>query len=172
MSAKGFVTVAALLMLQFVSRAQSHNIFIEAGGSGGLGSVNYEYWFPPRINTVIAESHGADEAISYNRYVLRGGIGLSPVDRNNGWVIVMPMMANLVWGRHTSPHRIEIGGGIAPSITTKGAWYIKSPLVLGYRWNPYDKRVIFRAGYTPIVGWLVDYQWQHWFGVSFGWVIR
>lgn len=164
-----------LLLIAFLfhvqARAQSHTVFIEAGGSGGLGSVNYEYCRYPQSNLDNNSLHAGDN-IGYFRCVFRGGIGAAPVDRNNGWVIVTPLMASAVYGRHVSPHRLEIGAGLAPSITTKGAWYIKSPLVLGYRWMPHEKRVLFRAGYTPIVGWLVDRQWQHWFGISFGWVLK
>lgn len=171
MKAKYLLLFLVVIGLRQSVTAQNKGVFLELGGSGGLGSMNYEKWIPlkPHRHTGL---YGHDCPEPYLRYTLRGGIGLTPVDKNNGWVVVLPLMANIVYGQEADRHRIEIGAGIAPSFTTKGNWYIKSPLFLGYRWQPNDKRMFIRAGYTPIVGWLVDFQWQHWAGISIGYNLQ
>lgn len=154
-----------------LAQNSKHKLFFEAGGSGGLASFNYEHWFPP--STRPHTGWDGDDGISKFQFTFRGGIGLSPIDKNNGWVIVLPAMFNCIYGKHTSAHRLEFGAGIAPSITTTlGGAYIKSPLMFGYRFAPKDKRIFLRADYTPIFGWLVDVQWQHWFGVSVGYTLK
>lgn len=167
-----FLLLLLLLSLTtIVASAQTRGIFLEAGGSGGLGSVNYEKWIPlkPHRHTGF---FGHDCPDPVFRYTLRAGLGFSPIDKNNGSVIVVPLMANVILGREADRHRLEIGAGVAPSITTKGGWFIKSPLFIGYRWNPNDRRLFVRAGYAPIVAWLVDFQWQHWAGVSIGYHLQ
>lgn len=165
-----FISVLILSLLcgsGIALSAQNRNLFLELGGSGGLGSLNYEKWIPlkPHKHTGFYGHECPDPIL---RYTLRGGIGLTPVDKDNGWVIVLPLMANIVFGQESMEHRIEIGAGVAPSFTTKGNWFIKSPLFLGYRYQPNEKPFFIRAGYTPIIGWLVDYNWQHWAGISIG----
>lgn len=146
--------------------AQNRNLFLELGGSGGLGSVNYEWLKPPKA--------GSDEESQVNPWSrgIRVGMGFTPVDKNNGIVIVVPVMGTMIYNKNKSPHGIEISAGLAPSITTKGSWYVKSPLALGYRYEPDGKKLFYRVTYTPIVGWLVDYNWQHWAGISIGYKIK
>lgn len=160
-----FVAVTSLF-------SQEKNIFLEIGGSGGLGSVNYEaslktsgYRNPPFKPNGKKDKSGIAWRINW-----RIGLGMSPIDKNNGWVLVFPAMLHYTYGRHA--HRLEAGGGIAPSITTKGSGFIKSPFLLGYKYLPETGNFYFRLSYTPILAWLVDLQWQHWAGVSIGYVLH
>lgn len=169
------VLFICLFLTQFMGTVRAQRtIFLEVGGSGGLGSVNYEYMFPLSVRPVRAHTgFEDDDGISKFQFTFRAGIGTSPIDKNNGWVLVFPTMLNCIYGKHTNPHRLEFGAGLAPSITTTlGGAYIKSPLMLGYRYAPEDKRIFLRVDYTPIFGWLVDVQWQHWFGVSVGYTLK
>lgn len=152
-------------------RAQERSIFLEIGGSGGLGSINYEapLWIPSDYGPKFRDMCGSPPHSSF-LFTWRAGFSLSPIDKNNGVAIIFPAMVNWVYG--CGKHKLEIGGGFAPTITTKGSFYIKSPLLAGYRFEPTDKRWFARISYTPIVGWLVDYQWQHWAGISIGYKLK
>lgn len=148
------------------------NVFLEIGGSGGLGSINYEakflsagYRTPPYKPTGKKDKSGIAWRVNW-----RAGLGLSPIDKNNGWVLVFPVMLHYAYGRNA--HQLELGGGFAPSITTKGSPFIKSPFLLGYKYIPATSRLYYRISYTPICAWLVDFQWQHWAGVSIGYVFE
>jgi hypothetical protein len=157
----------AVLLISFCDlRSQGKYIHLELGGSGGLGSINLEWKL--RAFQTRDSYHEFDAQVIRDKswITLRAGIGGSPIDKNNGVVLVFPVMVNFIAG--LSPHKFEIGGGLAPSVTTKGSFYIKSPLMVGYRFEPNGKNFFFRASYTPIVGWWFDYQWQHWAGISFG----
>lgn len=167
---KLFSCTILLLILRCANvAAQDRNVFLELGGSGGLGSVNFEkkLWDPNGHRSAPNEMNSTTVP-----YLLtwRLGISATPVDRNNGWVVVFPTMVNFIYGRNA--HKLEIGAGVALSVSTKGAFYIKSPLLVGYRFEPNGKRWFMRASYTPIVGWLVDYQWQHWAGISIGYKLQ
>jgi hypothetical protein len=162
-----FISVLILSLMcgsGFLLSAQNRNLFLELGGSGGLGSVNYEWMKLP--------GSGNDASASAWSRGIRLGIGFTPVDKNNGVVLIVPVMGTMIYNKNKSPHGIEISAGIAPSITTKGSWYVKSPLALGYRYAPDDKKLFYRITYTPIVGWLVDYNWQHWAGISIGYKLK
>lgn len=159
--------VILLLITSHLIHAQERNVFLEIGGSGGLGSINYE-----KTIWLIGQNqkHNTMELKPSLKWKLtfRVGLGTSPIDKNNGWVLVFPTMANLVYGDATKAHKLEIGTGLAPSLTTKGTAYVKSPVLLGYRFEPVDKLWFMRISYTPIFAWLVDLQWQHWAGISVG----
>jgi len=161
--------VFLFLLFAGSASAQQRDIFLELGGSGGIASINYEHFFK---KCFFNHTDGSgDDGASPFRYSMRYGFSTTPVDKNNGWVLVFPTLMNLVYGNPQQPHRLEIGAGLAPSVTTKGSFYIKSPLFIGYRFQPVEKKIFLRAGYTPIVGWLVDFQWQHWAGISLGYNI-
>lgn len=162
---KSLLVAVMIILFGCELNSQERSIFLEIGGSGGLGSVNYEkaFW-----HIGANKKHNQMELPPKHKWwtSYRIGLGLSPIDRNNGWVIVFPVMFNFQYG--LKAHKLELGTGLSNSVTTKGAWFIKSPVVLGYRYQPVDRKIFFRISYTPIVAWLVDFQWQHWAGVSIG----
>ncbi|MCK6639315.1 MAG: hypothetical protein L6Q81_04455 [Bacteroidia bacterium] len=168
-----FISVLILSLLcgsGIVLSAQNRNLFLELGGSGGLGSINFEktLW-DPASNKPVRDNCGGYPPIRHT-FTWRAGFSVTPVDKNNGVVLIFPLMANVVYG--FKAHKLEAGAGMAPSITTKGSWYIKTPLALGYRYEPDGKQLFYRVTYTPIVGWLVDYNWQHWAGISIGYKLK
>jgi hypothetical protein len=146
-----FLIFSAPLHAQF-----SRGVFLELGGSGGLGSINYEKSF---LN------FGNNGMLTW-----RAGLSFSPIDKNNGTAIIFPVMVNAVVGK--SKHKFEAGIGQGPTITTKGNFFTRMPLAFCYRYQNPGKSFYLRAGYTPIVSYIVDFQWQHWAGVSFGYAFN
>ncbi len=148
-----FLLLALFAMAALSSSAQ--HLFVELGGNGGLSSVNYEHRFVQK------------EKVSLQ---WRAGLSLAPVDRNNGTGIVLPLMLNGLYGR--GPHFAELGLGEGITFTTQGEFFLRATATLGYRYQHPDKRITFRAGYTPIISHLFTFQWQHWAGVSVGYQLR
>ncbi len=160
--------IVTLLLASLASRAQTtRNLYFELGGSGGLASINFEkpLWVPSDYGPKFRDMCGSPPHSGYY-FGWRFGFSMTPIDKNNGVALIFPVMVNWIYG--CGKHKLELGAGLAPAVTTKAAFYIKSPLVLGYRFEPKDKKWFARVSYTPIVGWLVDYQWQHWAGISLG----
>lgn len=147
--------ISAILFCLFFSEAKSQRIqsgvILEVGGSGGLGSVNYERKFSK-----------VDRAI----FMWRAGFSLAPIDKNNGVGLVFPIMLGGLIGR--DKHQFEFGLGQGVTLTTKGSFFALTTGALGYRYSPNDKRWFFRLTYTPLVSYLVDFQYQHWGGLSIG----
>lgn len=125
-----------------------NNFYIELGGVGGFGSLNYE--------TSILKS---------NSTRFRAGLSFAKIDDNNGSVIILPFLLHHSFGEK---HKLDFGVGQTLSVTTKGNFFVRMPLSIGYQIEPTDKRHFFRFAYTPIVSYLVNFQWEHWGGVAFG----
>lgn len=133
----------------------SRGIFLELGGTGGLGSFNYEKGF---------RRWGSMDLL------LRVGISGFPVDPNNGNGIVVPTLVEGLLGE--TAHKLEVGFGHALTLTTRGRLFTNLTPVIGYRWQPDDRRIFLRASYTPIVSYLLDFQYQHWAGISIGYTLQ
>lgn len=134
--------------------SQSSNVasgYLEMAGSGGLGSLNYEKNFTAIKNTSLTWS---------------GGLSFAPIDKNNGTGIVFPIMLHSLSGK--SAGKLELGIGQGITITTRGHFFILATAAVGYRHQAPDKNFFYRITYTPIVSYLVDFQYQHWAGISFG----
>lgn len=134
--------------------AKPRNLYFELGGSGGFGSFNFEWNFN-RKHTL--------------RWMLRTGVSGTYIDKNNGVGFIFPVMVHAVYGRI---HALDIGLGQAVTITTKGSAFVRMPLSIGYRLEPFDKRVFYRFSYTPIISYLLDFQWQHWGGITIGYKLK
>ena len=131
---------------------QGKNYFsFEMGGSGGLGSLNYEYPIFPTSNLALN---------------LRFGFSVTPIDKNNGVNMIFPVMVHWLVGK--SDHKMDFGIGQALSFTTKARMFISTPLAAGYRYEPAAKNYFFRVAYTPLVSYLVNFQWQNWAGITYG----
>lgn len=126
-------------------------MYFELGGSGGIGSLNLEKTFR-RTN---------DLAYSWSV-----GFSLAPIDRNNGTGLVFPLMLHGLYGRKS--HHLEFGFGQGITVTTKAHFFALTTFALGYRYQNPDRRTYWRITYTPLVSYLLDFQYQHWAGVSFG----
>lgn len=133
---------------------QRRNLYFELGGSGGFGSFNFEWIFKEKKDF---------------RWMLRTGISGTYVDKNNGAVLIFPVMVHGVYGQK---HGLDIGIGQSFSITTRGNFFLRAPLSIGYRLEPESSRFFYRFSYTPIISYLVDQQWEHWGGISIGYKLK
>ncbi|MCC7298489.1 MAG: hypothetical protein IT244_09165 [Bacteroidia bacterium] len=137
-----------------VSGEKAKSIFLELGGSGGLGSINYE-------KTI---SNQSKSLLNY-----RIGFSLAPIDKNNGTGLVFPLMINKVLGNGT--HKMELGLGQGITITTKGQFFALGLANFGYRHQKAESHWFYRANYTPLISYIISRQWQHWAGFSIGYQI-
>ncbi|MEM1218553.1 MAG: hypothetical protein AAGH79_06560 [Bacteroidota bacterium] len=128
---------------------------VEALGTGGLGSFSYEQQF-----------------MGYAKGQLSWRVGLSafPIDQNTGTVLVFPL---ILQGQHGQKWlRLEYGVGQTPSITTRGAFFMRASGLLGLRLERESSPWIVRASYTPLISYLIDFQFEHWGGLSVGYRLQ
>ncbi|MFK7783500.1 MAG: hypothetical protein AB8B56_00215 [Crocinitomicaceae bacterium] len=130
------------------------SLYFELGGSGGFGSFNYEWNFKTQNEF---------------RWMLRTGISGTYIDQNNGAAIIFPVMVHGIYGKK---HGLDVGIGQALTITTRGSFFVRAPISVGYRLEPSRKRIFYRFAYTPIISYLIDFQWQHWAGITIGYKLR
>lgn len=146
-----------IFLLQFNSvKAQENQpastwFYLELAGSGGLGSLNVEKKFH------------SSARLDWN---WRVGFSLAPIDKNNGVGLVFPLMVHMVYGK--TAHKLDLGAGQGLTLTTKGNFFLLAPLSLGYRYQPSNKKLIFRIAYTPLISYIYNFQMQQWAGFSIG----
>ena len=131
------------------------SIYLELAGSSGLGSINYENLFLQKNNIELT---------------WRAGLSLAPIDKNNGTGVVFPLMINFLTGKNS--HQLELGLGQGITITTKGRFFSLTTAAVGYRYQPESSKWFYRATYTPLISYLVDFQIQQWGGVSIGYTFN
>lgn len=144
---RSFFVIIILLVFLFVGTNQAARedvLGVEILGSGGLGALTYE-------------SRWAQWGCSL-------GFSLAPIDRNNGVALVFPMHIRKFFLE--GDHRFVLGTGQAITITTKGQYFLMGLLECGWMWKRKDSPWAVKLAYTPLVSYLVDFQWQHWAGFS------
>ena len=144
-----------LLLFAIQLSAQKPAVFLELGGSGGVGSLNFERSFLTREKVDLK---------------WRAGFSLFRIDRNTGTSLIFPILAEVLVGE--GPHYFEAGIGQTFTVTTEASFFLLMPAVAGYRYQPPDKRIFFRASYTPIISYLLDFQYQNWGGLSIGYQFK
>lgn len=135
--------------------SSKNSIFLELAGSGGLGSINFEQSFFQKSITELT---------------WRVGLSFAPIDKNNGTGIVFPLMINALIGQNA--HKLEVGLGQGITITTRGSAFTLTTVAVGYRYQPAQKSWFYRVSYTPLISYLVDFQTQHWGGLSIGYTFK
>ena len=154
-----FFSILSLSLLVFLvdfSFAQNDKfVYLELAGSGGLASLNYEQQFYRQKQTSLTWSTG---------------LSLAPVDRNNGVGIFFPLMLHIVYGKNAHKGEVALGQGI--TITTKGSFFTLAIVALGYRYQFENSKWFLRVSYTPLISYLLDFQWQHWGGLSVGYFLN
>lgn len=138
-----------------VAQERPKNIYLELGGSGGVGSINYEQQFYRSTQVQL---------------YWRAGFSVAPIDRNNGTGLVFPVMVHLTYGN--AAHKLDAGLGQGITLTTKGKFFSLTTAAVGYRLEPVNSRLFFRFSYTPLISYLVDFQVQHWAGISIGYHLK
>ena len=146
-----FFVILSLLAFKQSLPGQESRLYLELGGSAGLGSVNFE-------RTFVQGERGA----------LAWRVGLSGFygDASTGFSFIVPLVLYYYHGE--GPHKVEIGLGQGVTLGLKGGIFFQTIPILGYRWQPEDRKLFLRFTYTPLVSYLIDFQWRHWFGISIG----
>ena len=154
--------IILVLMILFTNFTQGQtelnarkSLYFELGGSGGVGSINFEQLF-----------------LSKKLFDLtwRSGLSFAPVDKNNGTGIVLPVMINCITGKNS--HKLELGVGQGITVTTKGSFFALTTVAVGCRYQPEAKKWFFRITYSPLISYLVDFQIQQWAGISIGYKFK
>lgn len=126
------------------------SLFLELGGSAGVWSINLEQ---------------PVHKIKKPGFAFRMGVGLLPIDKNNGFLFTLPFAISYIQGKQ---HKVESFFGHSISLTTKGQFFGQLTPGLGYRYERPHKKVFYRLVYAPLISYLLDFQYQHWVGISIG----
>ncbi len=140
--------------------ARENAIYLEVGGYGGYGSLNYErFLFRKRKANIAAR-------IGFGTYHLK--------DFNNRLNpdLIFPVG---ITGFYGNKHKLQIGvgqtfssivQGISNNFEAERATHLHANFLLGYAYQKEGSRLIVRCAYTPVIEFYKYY--AHWGGVSFG----
>ncbi len=131
------------------------SFFLELAGSGGFGSVNFEKDVRIKKNII---------------YSSRIGFCFIPIDRNNGNALIFPYLFNARVGKNA--HKLEVGIGQGVTLTTRGSFFVLGLAAIGYRFEPLEKKIFFKIGYTPLISYIFDRQIEHWGGIGIGYTFK
>lgn len=148
---RALFVVGILIISTGFSQEKYRAVSLEIGGTGGFGSLNYE------------QSFGWGKL---QRFDWKAGFSVAPIDKNNGTGLVFPLQIQRRFGQN---HQLVLGIGQTPTVTTKLGMFVRGTFSVLYRYGATDKRFFVQAGYTPIYSYLIDFQWQNWGVVGFGW---
>lgn len=167
-----------LMLLSFSLFAQERlSLYADGGGASPVMSLN--------IDKRLTNSN---KGIGY-----RAGIGIIPgqtrvLGSNPHWVegswkFSVPVGINYLLGSAGQVHFFEMAlqGTYVPKATIVDSWsslkieeerivnrFVPSAFI-GYRRNPTERGIVFRAGYNPLV---LDKEVIHWFSASIGWKFK
>jgi hypothetical protein len=157
---KIFLFVAALWCscTLFSQDIKPITFFLEAGGSGGFGSLNLDRLFYAKKNV---------------RWSYRAGASYSPGNNNQGStpvILIFPTLINFIYGK--KDHFAEAGAGQSLALSSNPAIFSRLTLNAGYRFQRNEGGWFFRVSYTPLVSFIYDFQWQHWGGIGIGYTLK
>lgn len=143
--------VKSVLIFIFLSSSLSaqrlwkHYAISEIGGTGGLYSFGWE-------------------ALSQRKIAVQ--VGLSAIPADGELIFTVPAVLKYVHG--DQKHHPEIGLGLGASVVNRYglSGFVRGIGLIGWRYQPIDRRWCYRAFYSPLVSFLVDFQWQHWGGIG------
>ncbi len=160
-----FILVTDDVQAQSVtSEAQEHHLFLELSGSGGLYSVNYERAVKPLTYLRVGAS-----------YLYAGNFEVQFPDgefRRSTHALTLPVFLSRLIGKKN--HYLELGAGVIPNVflddrdvssDTRNEFYLYGGLVAGYRYQPAQRGITLRAGFTP---WFTFDALSSSFGLSIG----
>ena len=130
---------------------KKESVILEIGGSAGVGSINYESVFSKKGKANL---------------LWRAGVSGLPIDKNNGFVFIILTTFGTLIGQGNN--KLELGIGQGLSVTSKGKISSLATPIIGYRYQNAKKRLFFRITYTPLISYILDFQYQNWAGVSLG----
>lgn len=138
-----------------VDSVSCQRIFAEAGGNGGLWSLNYEW----NARKILPEK-------------LRWEVGFSIVPYANHLIVDFPFSVNFIFGKRT--HKAELGTGQVFMLDIGGGkgGFIRGAFHAGYRFEAPGRRFFYKIAYTPFYSYLFNFQYEHWFGAGIGYQIK
>jgi hypothetical protein len=167
MDTKLFYVFILLLFINYEAKSQldtiqiDRNVFyLEIGGIGGYGSVNYERIIPVKAKIKI----GARIGISTYTF--------TDYTRKFNPDVIILLGINGFYG---SKHNVEFGFGQTISIITQASesnWEpekqtnLHANFTIGYRYQKDSGGIIFRCSYTPIIEFYKYY--RNWGSISVG----
>jgi hypothetical protein len=153
--------IAQLAVAQVDStHTASNSIYLEAGGAGGYGSLNYENVCYRKKNILVA---------------LRIGVGIYHLNDYTTTFnpdILIPLAINSCFGKN---HKLELGVGqtLATIVRARETDFkpkrvlnFHSNFSIGYRYQKKTSGLFFRCAYTPIIEF--NRYFRHWAGISIG----
>ena len=139
-----------VLVLAFAAPADAQDVhppvrtnalYLELLGNGGLFSINYERAVGPSLRVRVGAASWTAQSF------------WSEAETQ---IATFPLLLHALPGR--GPHRLEAAVGVLPgrrrqdrNVGESGAFVSLTGLV-GYRYEPPDRRFLFRAGVTPFYG--------------------
>ncbi len=167
-SQKGLVARAKvyfLLIIMFCfnhfAKSQQNVLYLEAGGAGGYGSLNYEKLIDINKKIQVAARAGISS------YRLLDYTNVFNPD------IIMPIGVSMLYGKHK--HRLEVGGGEAfVSMVQFDYMHWKPRRIVythvyssvGYRYQKRQKGIVIRLFYVRMLEF--SKYVRHWGGCSIG----
>lgn len=93
-------------------------------------------------------------------------VGLTAIPADGELIITLPALLKYTHGKQ--PHHPEFGIGLGTSVVNRGQLqaFIRGIGMLGWRYEKAESRWCYRAFYSPLFSFLVDFQWQHWGGLG------
>lgn len=135
-------------------------VYLEAGGHGGYGSINYERLvYTKKLFTLSAR-------IGLGTYHIKAYTGKLSPD------LIIPLALEGCYGK---TNKIELGIGQTTASTlifdktdfsSKRTLNFSTILLVAYRYQKKQKGFFFRCAYTPIIEF--NTYFRHWAGLAFG----
>jgi hypothetical protein len=138
----------------------NHSIYLEIFGTGGFGSINYEYYFFQKKQLALAARVGLS---TYH---------LKDFQNKFNPELIVPLTFKVLYGKK---HKAEIGIGETFTSTIHAAETNFKPerqlnahthFSVGYRYQPVKRGLIYGIAYTPILEF--NHSLRHWGGASIG----
>ena len=128
-----------------------HGMFVEAGGNGGVYSIDYQ-------NKLFFVRHHPVLWIA----------GFSAIPISSRTIVSFPVTAKIILGKGKHKAEFATGQMLALSLGGGKGGTIRGTFSLGYRFEPENKRYFLEAAYTPFYSYIQNFQFNNWFGFSFG----
>ena len=156
-----FCTIKFLCFSQKDSaKVSNHSVYLEIGGVGGYGSLNYEknIFHKKDVSLALRLGMSAYHLMDYRNK-------LNPD-------VLIPILINTCYGKN---HQVELGlGETISSIVyannsdykSKRVFNLSTVFSIGYRYQKNTTGIFYRIAYTPIIE--LNHSFRNWGGVSVG----
>jgi hypothetical protein len=129
----------------------SNSVYLELGGNGLLGTINYEREIISNFNIRLGMS------------AFPNGGGHSNSESLSDWAFGPLIMVNYLY---RISKESSSGYALGTGILLIGAEKVYPSFLFGYRYSPIDGGITFQIAITPIID--LEHQFDLWAGVSIG----